>query len=46
VKRIHRGVGLLQRLFNAPVHLVRSPQLCLLVAYLALEGLSPLLVSL
>jgi hypothetical protein len=44
LKHVHHGVGLLQGMFGAPVHFVRSPQVRLQVSDLALEGLAPLLV--
>jgi hypothetical protein len=47
LKRVHRGIGLLQGSLGALAHFVHSPQLHLqVISDLALEGLSPLLVSL
>jgi hypothetical protein len=46
LKRVHRGVGLLQGAFGTPAYFVRSPQVCLQVLDLALEVLAPLLVHL
>jgi hypothetical protein len=46
LKRVHRGIGLLQGALGAPVHLVRPLQVGLQVPDLALQGLAPLLVPL